>query len=267
MRQPRKALALVIVTLGLGASSTAHADAVPPPPKSCPPGQVGVTDHGGPRCVLAAPKNCAPGYRGALGGKCVLAPCSSDEQCDDGRRCLLVETCQEFRELHWTGWGWGAQRPVPRDNLLGGPPRPQPEGPPKKAWVSLGICGQDGPCKAPAECRPVAHCYPPSAAGKSGATIVTSDAAGTPPAPSGDTAEFATPPDTQEAASGGATSDLPSPRSTASPALDAPVGEGEGGCRRGCSVSSTRSLVGWLGLPLLACLGLLRRRRCSTALR
>jgi MYXO-CTERM domain-containing protein len=263
MRLPGNCLEIVVVILGLGVSSIAHADAVPPPPKSCPKGHVGVTDHGGPKCVLAAPKNCAPGYRGALGGTCVLATCSSDDQCDDGRRCLLVETCQEFRELHWTGWGWGAQRPMQRDNLFGGPPRPRPDGPAKKAWVSLNICGQDGPCKAPAECRPVAHCYPPSAVGKTKAKIVTSDGSGTPPAPSGDTSEFATPPPdaVETAGGGGAGNDVANQPRGVNPDKDAPASDSEGGCRKGCSVTSTPSLVGWVGLPLLACLGLLRRRR------
>ncbi len=260
MRPPANALVIVAAILGLCLSvRTAHADAVPPAPKRCPKGKVGVTDHGGPRCVLEAPKNCAPGYRGALGGKCVLATCSSDDQCKDGRRCLLVETCQEYRELHWSGWGWQARRLVSRDNFFAEPPSPRPDGPAKKAWVNLNICGQDGPCKDPAECRPVSLCYPPSAVGKTKAKVVASGTPGTQPVPSGDAPPVAT--DTAESASGGqGTNDAANQGKSTDPVQDTPNGD-SGGCRKGGSVTSTPSLVGWVTMPLLVCVGLLRRRR------
>jgi hypothetical protein len=238
---------LLVTAFGLSAAAgTARADAVPPPPDSCPKGHVGITDHGGPRCVLEAPKNCPPGYRGVLGGKCALATCSSDDQCEAGRRCLQIETCQEFRELRWTGWGWSAQRMAPRDNLLAEPPSPQPDGPPKKAWVQLHICGQDGPCNTPAECRPASLCYPPDAIGKTQAKV----AAQPQPVSSGE-------------AGASPTEDTPGETyvdESASP-VTAAAPESGGGCRKGCSAGSTATALGWVALPLLACLGWWRRKR------
>lgn len=262
MKLQTKALVVVIATLGVQLRvDTARADAVPPPPASCPKGQVGITDHGGPRCVPEAPKNCAPGYRGELGGRCVLATCSSDNHCEGGRRCFQIETCQEFRELHWTGWGWSAQRPASRDSFLAGPPRPQPSGPPEKAWVNLHICGQDGPCNAPAECRPTGLCYPPGSVGKTKAKVVDGTAPETPAtsgsAGTGGTPTNETPPDAPAGTSGAeATPDPAAPRTKP----DASSND-SGGCRRGCSMASTRSPVGWLGLAVLAFLGALRRGR------
>jgi uncharacterized protein (TIGR03382 family) len=244
---------------------TARADAVPPPPAHCPKGQVGITGHGGPKCVPEAPKNCAPGYRGEIGGNCVLARCGSDSQCEGGQRCLQIEVCQEYRELHWTGWGWSAQRAVPRDNLLAEPPSPPPDGPPRKDWVLLSICGQDGPCNAPAQCRAAGLCYPPGAIGKTKAKLA---APGTPdaPPPNASAPTFATPPDEGSAGAndtadtnGVATAPTSSPGPTTP--RDTPISEGGGGCRKGCSASSTPPLSGWMALPLLAGVGLLRRSR------
>src|SRR6187551_3370217 len=56
-------------------------------------------------------------------------------------------------------------------NVLGGPPAPAPEGSAPKAWVKLHVCGQDGSCEAPAECRPIGLCYPPDAVGKTKAKV------------------------------------------------------------------------------------------------
>ena len=256
------------VVLGVLLSSrSASADVVPPPPKHCPKGQVGVTSHGGPECVLEAPKNCLPGYRGQLRGQCVLACCSSDDNCDGGRKCLQVDVCQEFRELHWTGWGWGAQRTVTRDNLLAEPPSPPPDGPPKKDWVLINICGQDGACKAPAQCRPTGLCYPPSAVGKTKAKVSSGVMPDPPPASSGSagaggapSTEFATPPDETTATGGGASGGAPG---TTGPTVNPePLGgENGGGCRKGCSTTLGPSALGWLGLPLLAAAALLLRRR------
>ncbi len=269
MRSSANALVIVVATLGLFLGArTARADAVPPPPPSCPKGKVPVTDHGGPRCELEAPKNCAPGYRGRIGGTCVLATCSTDRECEAGRRCLSVETCQEFRELHWSGWGWQSRQPVSRDNLFGGPPRPPPDGPPKKAWVNLSICGQDGPCKSPAECRPASLCYPPSSVGKTGAKVVASGAPETTATPSGDAPPIGGDPspiatDSAEGASGGqGSNDVASHGNPIDPVQDTPTSD-NGGCRKGCSVTSTPSQAGWISLPLLVCLGLLRRRRAA----
>lgn len=220
-------------------SSDSYADAVMPPPEDCPPGQVGTTSHGGPACVREAPKNCAAGYRGEVGGGCVLAACATDQECEEGRHCLQVDACQELRELHWTGWGWSAQRRVVPSNLLGGPPAPPPEGDAPKAWVKLRICGQDGACQAPAECRPMGLCYPPSAVGKTKAKVVSA------------------PPTAEE---------LPEDVSTRSLIASDPRTEAEmpenrdGGCRRGCGVSTSANLASWLIVPLLAGVRLRRRQ-------
>ena len=218
----------------------ARADVVMPPPEDCPPGQVGTTSHGGPSCVREAPKNCAPGYRGEVGGGCVLAACSSDQECEGGRVCVQVDACQELRELHWTGWGWSAQGRVVPSNLLGGPPAPRPEGDAPKAWVKLRICGQDGACNSPAECRPMGLCYPLGAIGKTKAKIVSA------------------PPAAEELPE-----DVSSHSLIASdPRTEAEIPESrDGGCRKGCSVSASANLGSWLSVPLLAAAGLWRRRR------
>ena len=229
-------------TLGVSLlpAGVAHADVVMPPPEDCPPGQVGTTSHGGPSCAREAPKNCAPGYRGEIGGSCVLAACSSDPECEAGTRCLQVDACQELRELYWNGWYWRAQRRVAPNNLLGGPPEPQPDGDPPKAWVKLRICGQDGACNSPAECRPMGLCYPPSAVGKTKAKVVMA-------AP--------TPEDVPE--------DVNSRALIASdPRTEAEMPESrDGSCRRGCSVSAGANMASWLIVPLLLGVKLRRRRR------
>ena len=254
---------VIVAALAVCASAgVAHADAVPPPPRSCPPGQVGITSHGGPECVKKAPESCPPGYRGVIRGRCVLATCSSDGQCKQGRRCLQIATCQEHRELHWTGWGWSAKRPTPmRHNFLAGPPAPRPPGPPKKDWVKLHICGQDGPCNAPATCRAAGLCYPPGAIGKTKAKVVTdadAQAQGTDPSaattPTGG-APLSTPAATNDVARGNGDASAPTPGS------QEPMTDGGGGCRKGCSATANGSAMGWVVLPLLAGLGLLRRRR------
>ncbi len=164
---------------------------------------------------------------------------------------MQIATCQEYRELHWTGWGWSAKRPTPmRHNFLAGPPAPQPPGPPKKDWVKLHICGQDGPCNAPAKCRAAGLCYPPDAIGKTKAKIVTSAATnptgGAPPSP---------PTATKDVAQGNGGAPAPAPGGQEA------ITDGGGGCRKGCSATAKGSAMGWVVLPLLAGLGLLRRRR------
>ncbi len=231
---------------------------------SCPPGQVGITSHAGPQCVKKAPEDCPPGYRGVIRGRCVLATCSSDAQCKQGRRCIQIATCQEYRELHWTGWGWSAERPTPmRHNFFAGPPAPRPPGPPKKDWVKLHICGQDGPCNAPAKCRPAGLCYPPDAIGKTKAKVVTSTDA--------DAQVQGTDPSAATNPTGGATTDTPAATNDVArgipgapaptPGSQEPMTDAGGGCRKGCSATANGSAMGWVLLPLLAGLGLLRRRR------
>jgi hypothetical protein len=240
-----------VLAFGLGLD-TARADAVPPAPDSCPRGQVGVTSHAGPECVPEAPTNCAPGYRGRVGGTCVLAACSNHDNCVAGERCMQVDTCQEFRELHWTGWGWSARRPRPAGNLLGGPPAPPPPGPPKKAWVQLNICGQDGACAEPAQCRPAPLCYPQSAIGKTKAKVTEPGAKAA---------------DTQGSAGGGPSGgNVPPEADTVvdPTGYDPPPSDGEG-CRKGCTTASTAPEQRWAGLLLVA--ALIARRRLGTTTR
>jgi len=244
-----------MLSFGFGLA-TARADAVPPAPDSCPPGQVGVTGHQGPACVPEAPDDCAPGYHGQVGGKCVLAACSSDASCEPDERCMQVDTCQEFRELHWSGWGWSAQRPRPARNFIAGPPAPRPRGPAKKAWVQLSICHQDGPCASPAECRPADLCYRKDAIGKTKAKVAERGTPATDPAPSGQDPP-APKADTVVDPSGYE----PKSRSEDTTAADG------GGCRKGCTTASTSSHDGFLGAGLWILAALTLRRRASSAAR
>ncbi|MGC4093165.1 MAG: hypothetical protein QM756_35810 [Polyangiaceae bacterium] len=223
----------------------ARADAVPPPPNDCPAGQVGVTSHRGPACVTEAPSNCAPGYHGRTGGTCYLAICSTDKECEAGERCLQVDTCQEFRELNWDGWRWQSQPVSVPGGTVGRVPTPTaaPDGPPPKAWLKLSICGQDGPCNAPAECRPAALCFPSKALGQTKAKVVVA-----PPTPEQLPENVSPwsllPPD------------RPPPKSSTTDSH-----RGGGGCRSGCAVANTNEAAPWLLLlaPLLGA-GLWRRR-------
>lgn len=157
-----------VAALAFLVAGVAHADAVEPPPDECPEGRVPVSDHGGPSCELAPPDDCPPGYRGVVGGECVLWPCETDDACGEGT-CREASVCQEYRQLYWDGWDWvGARsgsrprlgmRAGARDNFLAGPPRQAPDEDPPYAWTPLGVCGQDGPCNPPAECRPLRLCF------------------------------------------------------------------------------------------------------------
>ena len=215
----------------------ALADAVPPKPLFCFPGDVGVSSHAGAECVPKAPEDCPPGYKGVQGGTCELAPCATDEHCKDGRRCFQVDACQELRELYWTGFGWSADGRSPYSRS---PLPPPPEGAPPKAWVKLHVCGQDGPCNASAECRPMGLCVPADAVGETKAKIV------------------AAAPVAEELPPKVRWQDLMAPDQ----ASRDHSGFG-GGCRRGCSVSSRSDAARWLALPLLigAALGYRRRTR------
>lgn len=233
-----------MVALGLWLSAhTALADAVPAPPDDCPKGQVGITSHAGPACVLEAPKDCAPGYRGEVGGNCVLAACSTDQECSAGSRCVQVDACQELRRLNWSGWGWEARRArAAAGNVLAGPPMPAPPGDAPEAWVKLRICGQDGACNAPAECRPMGLCYPTSAIGKTKAKVV----------PAGPVAE--------KLPDGVYERSLIAPDQKREPENQG-VPNSDGSCRKGCAVAASPAARCWLVLPALALAFAARRRR------
>lgn len=214
----------------------ARADAVPPAPW-CLPGEVSYSSHHGGGCRVAAPKDCDPGYRGQLGGICVLQACTSDDNCQAGEACLYVDTCTEERDLIWNGAGWTANRPGYSRSL----PAPAP-GPPPKGWVRLNICGQDGACVAPRECRATQLCYPKGVVGQTKAKVAkTRPVAEVLPA---GVAEYQLFPDWSDPA-------LTAPRSR----------ERSPTCARGCSVASSSNVTSWLTLPAVVCAALWRKRR------
>lgn len=234
---------VVLAAALLGAAfyaENARADAVPPAPW-CLPGEVSYSSHYGGGCRVAAPTDCDPGYRGRLGGICELAPCTSDQNCQQGEACLYVDICSEERELIWNGYGWGTRGP----GYSRSPTPPQP-GPAPKGWVRLNICGQDGACAAPRECRATQLCYPTKAVGQTKAKVVKTRAVPE-VLPDGVTEYDLFPPSSDPA--------LTSPRSK----------EISPTCRRGCAVTSSSSVASWLALPALAAAALWRRRRVSVA--
>jgi hypothetical protein len=234
-------LALAGVLLGgVLHAEKARADAVPPAPW-CLPGEVSYSSHQGGGCRVAAPKNCDPGYRGQLGGICVLEACTSDSNCQAGEACLYVDACSEERDLIWNGNGWAATSP----GYSRSPLQPAP-GPPPKAWVRLNICGQDGACAAPRECRATQLCYPTSAVGHTKAKVAKTRAV--PEVLPDGVTESELFPDWKDPA-------LTSPRSK----------EVSPTCRRGCAVASSSSVASCLALPALAAAALWRRRRASAA--
>jgi len=232
----RLALAGVLLS-GVLHAENALADAVPPAPW-CLPGEVSYSSHHGGGCMVAAPKDCDPGYRGHLGGFCALEACTSDQSCLAGQECLYVDACAEERELIWNGASWTAHTPGYSRSPL--PPAP---GPPPKAWVRLNICGQDGACVAPRECRATKLCYPTGAVGKTKAKVAKTRAVAE-VLPEGVLAESHLFPDWSDPALTLTRSKQRSPT-----------------CARGCSVASSSDVASWLALPALACTALWQRRR------
>ena len=233
----------VLASLLLGSAFCARnaaADAVPPAPW-CLPGEVSYSSHHGGGCRVAAPKDCDPGYRGRVGGICVLQPCTSDAHCQAGEACLYVDACTEQRDLIWNGYGWTAHSP----GYSRGPQSPAPE-PTPKGWVRLNICGQDGACSAPRECRATQLCYPTQAVGQTKAKVQRTRAV--PEVLPAGVAESELFPDSSD------------------PALTPRSKEVSPTCRRGCAVaSSSSSVASWLALPALACAALWRRLRATAA--
>ncbi|MFO0747236.1 MAG: hypothetical protein U1F43_16455 [Myxococcota bacterium] len=86
-------VAVVAAVAALAASARpARADALPPD-EDCPSGQVYVRGHSG-GCRPEAPSDCAPGWRGAIGGVCMVATvdegvaCASGTEPHDATLCL-----------------------------------------------------------------------------------------------------------------------------------------------------------------------------------
>src|SRR5262249_15741459 len=103
LRGPMKRLAFAAIAALLYAVP-ASADVVMPPPK-CPRGQVGVTSHGGPRCEIEPPKACPTRWDGALGGTCILTPCTTDADCSEGLGCVEHSVCLEPEQDEYYDYG------------------------------------------------------------------------------------------------------------------------------------------------------------------
>lgn len=235
---------LVLAGVLLGSTfhaEKARADVVGPAPW-CLPGEESYKSHQGGGCRVPAPKDCDPGYRGQSGGICVLQPCTSDANCQAGDACLYVDACTEERELIWNGSGWAASSPrYSRAPAPSPPPEPAPKG-----WVRLGLCGQDGACTAPRECRATQLCYPTHAVGQTKAKVAKTRAV--PEVLPAGVEEYELFPDWRDPA-------LTSPRSK----------EVSPTCRRGCAVASSSSVTSWLSLPALLSAALWRRRRATVS--
>jgi hypothetical protein len=256
------AIACAAASLWLVLASLARADAVPPPPRRCPPGRVPVTSHAGPKCELAPPKSCPPGYRGQVGGQCVLNLCWSDESCGKGKACRETSLCHHSRLVSWE---FGEQQ-VERSNLLGAPPRRID--PPELRWEPKSICRKEGDCPLPAECRPGKICYPvgrdlppPPAPGARAETGAGSERA-TNGAGGGSSATEATPVETSPVETSPAETAAPLPPLGVSPGPP-PAHERPSGCGGGCATSGPAGAA--LGIAVLGVVAalLLSRRRCG----
>ncbi|MDQ3038047.1 MAG: MYXO-CTERM sorting domain-containing protein [Myxococcota bacterium] len=74
-----RALGALLAAVVALSSSVALADAVGPPPESCPPGSTPQSSHAGPLCVP-------------------LGECSSSTECSAGATCEAVSQCVETRD-------------------------------------------------------------------------------------------------------------------------------------------------------------------------
>jgi hypothetical protein len=166
------ALALALALTAIAAPSSAPADVVMPPPTDCPIGEVGTTIHGGLGCVKEAPKDCPTGWRGTLGGTCMLAPCDTDSNCREGEACVEHAVClapfpdefydygEEEREKH------GMLEPVDGSllrspGLLAGPPMPKTRRPKSIVrYNATNVCSREVACAAPATCQREKLCVP-----------------------------------------------------------------------------------------------------------
>jgi hypothetical protein len=256
------AIACAAASLLLVPASLARADAVPPPPAWCPPGRVPVTSHAGPKCELAPPKSCPLGYRGVVGGQCVLNLCWSDESCGKGRACRETSLCHHSRLVSWE---FGEQR-VERSNVLGAPPRRID--PPELRWEPKSICRREGDCAPPAECRAGKICYPigrdlPPAPAPVPSARTDAGAGGAPgrneagDGSSGKATQQVEEPPAQTSPVG-----APEPaRSIGAPLAPSPTEERPTGCGRGCATAAPAgAALGIAVLGVVAALLLTRRR-------
>jgi MYXO-CTERM domain-containing protein len=153
-------------------ASPAAADVVMSPPDDCPRGEVGVTSHGGPRCVKEAPTDCPVGWRGMLGGTCSLTPCENDQGCQAGEACVEHSVCLQPFEDSFYDYGedereeHGELEPPAWDvlrapGLLAGPMAPKkPRDKPITRYNAANLCSREVACAAPGTCQPEKLCVP-----------------------------------------------------------------------------------------------------------
>ena len=124
----RGPFALLLVALALvGSPEPARADAVPPPPASCPPQTHPVTGYHGTPGTPGTPgtsgtsgTGCAPDHCpvGSEGGVCSGGrPCCLMPLCDGRAACPMGQTCAEVRICA-----------VPGKTIIGGPQLPRGDG-------------------------------------------------------------------------------------------------------------------------------------------
>ena len=87
--------------LVLAPTMRARADALPPP-EDCPSGQVWVNGHTG-GCRDEAPTNCPPGWRGVVGGVCMVAVAGEAGECQGGAVAKPATICLEKHMDHGNG--------------------------------------------------------------------------------------------------------------------------------------------------------------------
>jgi hypothetical protein len=160
MARVRTLSAVAALVTGLVIAPAALADAVPPPPRNCPPGTTPVTSHGGPRCEKNAPTNCPAGWQGVLGGTCVLMTCTPGAAggCNGSLECKPADLCGVERVVDF---GWGVSEPAPRGNLLAEPPHKID--PPRHEFHYGDLCNQ-GRCAQGNTCYQVGVCLPKNVA-------------------------------------------------------------------------------------------------------
>lgn len=161
MRLALQGAALAALGLTLAWSGGARADVVASPPLFCGPGKTPVSDHHGSRCEANAP-DCPPGWKGVLGGKCILHVCKADAECGASGQCVAADVCGEERPLHWEyarpAGGEPSREPGPAQEP---PPAPDPSRP---VWVAIEPCSEARACPGAATCRAVSVCLPRGAA-------------------------------------------------------------------------------------------------------
>jgi hypothetical protein len=259
--RPFPSLALAGAALVVSVSFVARADVVRSPPTNCPPGEVGVTSHAGPRCVKEAPKDCPVGWRGRLGGDCALSPCGDDSRCEDGEACVTHSVCLEPFEDAYYDYGEqeeeseaGALASPPPRNLLGAPLRaprmPRVKRPkPIYRYNAVNVCGGGAACAAPRTCQREKLCVPK---GQTAAAYLGSNVDG---------ARVARKTETPLVSSKVETPDVATTTTTAPPTTPTAPPPQEGRGCAGCQAAPAGGIACGVGAALALVLAAMRRRR------